>query len=374
MPDYSSTNGNQFSQFVGIVLEDKESDSRVIKVYLKEMLPFVTGDVRSIDDPREIGNELTGYKGSATTTNTVEATYIGNPNRAYPPDIRKNEQVWVWKYADADDYYWDAIGRDDNLRGPERLNFRISGAPGPIAALTDENTYCIELDTKHHKRVLLRTSKANGEEYAYFLALDPENNRFVVCDDSNNEILIDSELPRVRMRNRDGSIIDLAQKSIIQIAPEDILMKAGRQLVLDIPVITTSNTTGDGTTVWKANNLLLKADGTAIIEAQCVGIKGAMEADTIVAKNVQAESYSTGAGDSTYGSPTTDVENGRGSTPNNSPNTGGGGAANRHCSAWEQVSQALTIIASCMDQLGCPQADAVRALAQESIMNKNRGE
>ncbi len=56
------------------------------------------------------------------------------------------------------------------------------------------------------------------------------------------------------------------------------------------------------------------------------------------------------------------------------PSAGGGGGANRHCAAWEQVRAALYTIADCMDMMGCAGGAAVRAYADESKMERNRGE
>lgn len=376
MPGYNSPDGNQFSEFVGIVVEDKPTDSRIIKVYLKELIPFVTGNVAAVEKKKQVGSDLTGTVAVVTTSNYVEAKYIGSPNRRYPPDVRKNEQVRVWKYADADEYYWDSLGRDDNLRGPERLNFSVSGAVGPVEALTDENTYFLELDTLHKRRILLRTSKANGEKYAYLIMLNADNSKLVICDDADNEILIESELPRVRLRNRDGSLIDLAAKNILSSAPEDYLVSAGRQVVYQTPLVSMSNKGGDGAMVWAAKNIAMNLSDTFTVNSPCIGLNGAAHTDTLVATQIQSSGYSTGDPGSPYESTEIDVEQGTGTVPGNSPNRGGGGADNRHCAAWEQVSEALFLIAECLEnsQEGCPNAAAIRSLATASKMMKNRGE
>lgn len=373
---YSSSQGNQFSEFIGTVLEDKESFSRVIKVHLKEMLPFVQGEVKAIEDTKKIESASDGFTGTITTTNMVEAKWIGFSNRRYPPDVRKNEQVRVWKYADSDDYYWDSMGRDDNLRGPERLNFSVSGEPGPVDTLNDDNTYFVELDSRHKKRAIIRTSKKNGEKYAYLFCLDAINNRVTLCDDSNNEIRIESDTPRVLMRNRNGTIVDLCMKNLSMVAPEDATLKAGRQFTVDTPVVTFVNESGDGTMHWKAHDVHLDADKSFVATSPSIGLNGAVRADTIVATQVQSTGYSTGDPGSAYTGATTDIEDGSGSKPNNPPNAGGGDASNRHCAAWEEVSAALRIIADCLtNTLGaCPEVSAVYELADKCQMRKNRGE
>ena len=78
-----------------------------------------------------------------------------------------------------------------------------------------------------------------------------------------------------------------------------------------------------------------------------------------------------------YSSTSIDLGSGSGSVGGGTPrvpSASGGGGANRHCAAWEQVKEALYIIADCMDTMGCPNSDQVRKLADEAQMGNNRGE
>lgn len=373
---YEQEQGNKFNEYIGIVVEDKDTYSRTIKVYLEELLPFVQGDIKPILQKKQVDSNADGHVSKVSLSNYVEAKYIGSPNRRYPPDVRAYEQVYVWKYADSEEYYWDSMGRDDNRRGPERLNFSVSGSAGPVDTLTDENTYYIELDTRLKKRIVLKTSKKNGEDYAYTIQLDPNNSRLQICDDSNNEILIDSTVPRVRLRNKSGSILDLADKNGSIIIPQDLLLKAGRQLVLNVPVVTCATENGDGAVLWRAKDLKMELAKSMVIQSPCIGLQGATRTDTIVATDIQAESFSHGSAGSRYSGVQTNVETGTGSNPTNSPNTGGGGASNRHCAAWEETHEAIIKLAECIALLAgeCPEHSNIIELANQAKMPRNRGE
>ena len=54
------------------------------------------------------------------------------------------------------------------------------------------------------------------------------------------------------------------------------------------------------------------------------------------------------------------------------PQSGGGDGNNRHAAAWEDVSEALMLIADCMDMMGCPNGAKVRELATQSKMENMR--
>lgn len=374
--DSQSQQGGKWTFYLGTVLEDKEAYGRDVKVHLQELTPFATGEVTPADTTNVVDGGEGGYTGKVNTSNNVVAKYFGAlSNRRYPPDLRKNEQVYVVNYADSDTYYWISAGRDDGLRKKERLNWSVSNNPDTVDELTDENTYFVELDTLHGKKIRIGTSNSDGETYRYLIEIDAKANTFKVVDDNDNEILLESETPRIRLRNHDGTVCDLIQKNLCMVIPEDWIVKVGRQAVFDIPAITYKNTEGDGVMVWNAADISMKTSKSMTITSPCIELDGAVHAKRIVSGPIQATGYSTGEDGWAYESSTIDLDTGSGSKPNNSPNEGGGDATNRHAAAWEQVSQALNTIADCLDNLGAGcDTGSIRSLAQLSIMNKNRGE
>ncbi len=373
--DPKSQQGGMWTIYLGTVLEDKPPFERTIKVHLQELLPFVAGEVSPVD-AKNVVRADDGYAGQISTSNNIEAKYFdGFTNRRYPPDIRKNEQVLILNYADSDSYYWISLGRDDGLRKKERLNLSVADTPTVVDELTDDNTWFIELDTLHEKKIRISTSNSDGEQFRYLLMIDAKNSKVILCDDNNNEILIESNTPRIRLRNHDGTIIDMAQKNMALIVPEDLLIKVGRQAVFDIPALSFTNTSKDGVTEWKVKDISIKADKSMTVTSPCIELDGAVHTKRIVSGPIQATGYSTGSDGGAYKSVSVNTDDGSGSNPNNAPNNGGGDANNRHASAWEQVRAALYLIADCFEDLGgCSQAATVRSLADTSKMPLNRGE
>jgi len=373
--DPSTQQGGKWTVYLGTVLEDKKPFERIIKVHLQELLPFVAGEVTPIDT-QSVVNSTEGYSGQVETTNNVEAKYFdGFTNRRYPPDIRKNEQVLIFNYADSDTYYWMSAGRDDGLRKKERLNLSVADTPNTVDELTDDNTYFIEMDTLHEKKIRISTSNSDGEQFRYLLMFDAKANKVLICDDNDNEILIESDTPRVRLRNHDGTILDLVQKNMALIVPEDLLIKVGRQAVFDMPSFSFVNTKGDGATEWNVQDVNIKASKSMVLSSPCIELDGAVHAKRMVTGPIQATGYSTGDDGGAYSGVSVNTDDGSGSKPANSPNEGGGNENNRHASAWEQIYPALMAIADCFEEIGgCGQADTIRTLAQQSKMNLNRGE
>ena len=368
--------GGNWTLFLGTVLEDKKPFERVIKVHLQELIPFVTGEVKPVVDKKKVDGGDGGFSGNVETTNTIEAKYFdGYTNRRYPPDIRKNEQVLIFNYADSDTYYWISSGRDDNLRKKERLNFSVADTPNSVDQLTDDNTYFIELDTLHNKKIRICTSQSDGEEYRYLIMIDAKANTLTLCDNNDNEILLDSNVPRIRLRNHDGTIVDLAQKNLTMIVPEDFLLKVGRQAVFDLPALTFRNTSNDGATEWDVNDVNIKSTKSFIVKSPCIELDGAVHTKSIVSGPVQATGYSIGDDGGAYSGVTIDTDSGSGSNPVNLENLGGGNQNNRHAAAWEEVCPALIMLADCIEQIaGCSNTDSVKALAQQAKMLLTRGE
>ena len=250
----SNNKGNNWTIYIGTVVKDKEHNSRIAKVVCTEISPphdakqlteiSVNTEVNSgIDD------ENNAYSGSVEQTNVIEAHWLDlDSNRVYPPDLVKGEQVFVLNYGDTDKYYWISLGRDDKLRNRERLRWSIADKTSVEEELTDANTYTLEMDTLHNKHFLIRTTKSDGEEYAYLIKIDAKEGTLRLCDDTNNEILIDSKEPRVMLRNRNGCLIDLHKDDLDLVAIKDATIKVGRQLTLDVPLIRSVNKSGKGIT------------------------------------------------------------------------------------------------------------------------------
>ena len=89
--------GNKFSVFFGIVLEDKLPNEEKLIVQLLEINPFSDGKVEIQTDTIEVGDAVSEKFETVEVSNAIEAMYFSFlTNRAYAPDVKKNEQVLVF--------------------------------------------------------------------------------------------------------------------------------------------------------------------------------------------------------------------------------------------------------------------------------------
>ena len=185
-----------------------------LEVVCPEFTPLITG-VPTTDVSMqhvELMNLATGakYTKKVGTTNVIVAEYWGSIINQDVPDVVQGEQVMLLNQAGMDTFYWYPIGRDLYKRINEHIRFSCANKAGdPTAPLTDSNTYYAEIDTKYHKRVIISTSNSDGERYRYTFLIDSIANTVTLKDNIGNELLIESDTPRVRLKNSNASFLDL---------------------------------------------------------------------------------------------------------------------------------------------------------------------
>ncbi len=377
--DATSQKGNNLNLFIGTIVEDKEHESKIVKVVCTEITPPhdaeqlipITGTT-NVDSGTD--DESQAYASTVAQSKVIEAEWYDLvADRMYPPDVVKGEQVFVFNYGDSDKYYWVSTGRDDRLRKQERYRIVVSDTDVVDKELNDENSYVVEVDTIN-KRIVLKTCKSDNEPFAYMVFIDAKTGTLRVCDDINNEFLIDSNEPRVMLRNSEGCLLDLHKKDLTLVAIDDATIKVGRQLTLDVPLMRTVNRTGKGVTKWEANDLTLDATRSLVVNSKNIGLNGSVAAENINTKHIRSEGYSSGRYGTGYKGGQVDTNKGDGTNSTNATKSGSFEESDRHCAAWEQVSQALLLIADCLEQDGCAHAAAIRTCAQTCKMIKNRGE
>ncbi len=287
-------NANKSAVYIGKVLEDKQANSHQIKVLIPDLMPFYSGELKPKEESYNVGGG--NFSGNIKARNYWIATWHGmNSNRRFPPDVKAGEQVKVTVFADGSTAYWESLGRNDDLRRTERLEFNAADTPDQPQEINKENSYSLSIDTQDKKEFTIQTSKTGGEPFMYTIKINAKDGILHLSDDSNNELTIESATPRVYMRNRDGSMIELAQKKITISAPEDFMLKAGRQAVFDIPTLYFRNSQGSGCAVWEFSECAFKGK-SLIVQANCIGLQGNVEATNIVSGAHYATSYSTIAG------------------------------------------------------------------------------
>lgn len=216
----------------GIVVEDKASDSNLVKVWPYEILPILDGVVSAelVEYKNDgINHDAIKWEKIVKTGHWLECEWLDNEtNRVTSPDLKRREKVTIWRMADSHKYYWTVDGREDHLRRLEHIVHAYSDVPPTTledVELTGDNTYTHVISTRDGK-IHWRTSKANGEEFLYDLVIDTANNFAMLTDDTLNRFSIDSTEKIVRMENADGAFLEMNKKDINGYAPENWNMEA----------------------------------------------------------------------------------------------------------------------------------------------------
>ncbi len=274
-----STKQSKITPYLGTVAADKEFKSREIKVHISEFLPYLSGELNATEVKAGVGTtdeRSDGGEGKATVTNTVTAIYANLcSNRYYPPDVRRGERVFVFNIADTDTYYWFSLGVHDNLRRCEKYRLSVSDDVNYQKELSNDNSYYIEVNTLDGKKeIVISTAKSDGEEYRYLIKIDAKASTLQINDDNNNMILMESKEKRMFMRNTEGCSVDLNKKNSSIIAIEDLILKAGRQIVSDSPVWYDQQDKRDKAAERISDNIHFKANNSIVLSAPMIGLNG----------------------------------------------------------------------------------------------------
>lgn len=201
----------------GKVAENKPLNSKVIQVTPTEILPMVDGELKSNPQSLEVTGtrpDGTTYSSAVLTDNVLEATWFPlGSNRATAPDVRRDEEVLIWRYADTDKYYWTDTGLTEHLRRLETVTYRWSATTEDVKELTYNNTYSLQVST-HGKHVTLHTSSANGEPYEYTVQINAAEGAIVIQDNVGNLIDLDSAETCISFTNADHTDFRLDKQNI----------------------------------------------------------------------------------------------------------------------------------------------------------------
>ncbi len=213
----------------GYAAADKENSSRELYVYCPELLPFLKGKIWATDVSNEIKtvSSKSPYSGTIKTTNCLKCIYRGDEtNKTFPPSVRAGEQVIVYNNGDSDTWYWRSTGRNDELRRTETVRFGCNATLDNISTQNDDNQYFIEMDSRDKQQVRISTSSANKEKFRYTINIDAKSGKICIGDSAENSISIESGVPRVCLKNKDNSMVDMQGKKIVIAADSDITIES----------------------------------------------------------------------------------------------------------------------------------------------------
>lgn len=225
--------GDMCRKLHGVAAKDNNGEDRYLYVYSEELLPFHQGIDGMLDgilidsEIKTTNSNGEEYCSQTKTTNSLRCVYRDDSSSGTtPPLVRKGEQVLIYNFGDSDVWYWKSEGRNENNRKTDLWRKEISGTAEAAPVLGDDNTYFIELDTRTTHRMRISTSNQDGEKHRYLFMFDADASKVFLGDDVDNQIIIESETPRVAMRNKAESLIDLNTENIVIACKGDCTIKA----------------------------------------------------------------------------------------------------------------------------------------------------
>ena len=105
----------------GIVANNKDLSSDLIEVVPSEDMSFYDGELTdTIEKVEAEGKDHNDkeFKTTVETTNSIKAKWLSftDTNRMTSPDVRRGEEVVIWRFGDADQYWWCTLQQDENYR------------------------------------------------------------------------------------------------------------------------------------------------------------------------------------------------------------------------------------------------------------------
>ena len=273
---------------IGTVGANKDTDSNIlgdeIEVVDLESRKFLDGELT--DNVQVLEGEGTGvgnqqYSASVAVTSTIKAKWlsIGNANRLTAPNVRRGEEVMIYRLGTTDKYYWDTLRNHIKLRRLETVVYAFSAEANPSkeASIENENVYFFQIST-HAKNVLFQTSQANGEPYGHSVQIDAANGKFIYADTANNYFTVESEPALIEMRNTEGTFFRLNGKDIEYYAPGNINGKSEGNNDLEVGGNNNMKTAGN-TRIESQGTATLASPSSADVDSPNIGFMGAVHSD-----------------------------------------------------------------------------------------------
>lgn len=201
----------------GTVANNKPLSSNEIQVMPVEKIPMADGEITdNLTVTTTKGEDADGAAYESTTNSAVAMTARWLPfssNRKTPPDVRRGEKVCIWRYGDADKYYWSELEYEGKLRKLETVIWAFSGTKDENADDKADNTYFLEIST-HTKQVRFHTSQADDEPYGYDFLLNTKEGIFQFTDSIQNMIYLHSDNRQLVLRNAEGTYFNMFGKDL----------------------------------------------------------------------------------------------------------------------------------------------------------------
>ncbi len=222
---------------IGVAAVNLPLSSKILEVTPLEKTSMLNGELTDNATQNVVGiKDSVGASDEAktTTTATLQATWIPfGSNRFTPPNIRRGEKVLIWKKGNADEYFWSEYEYNADLRKLETIVFLLSNTQDENAKADSTNSLYFEFST-HSKMVHMRYNNSDGEPHAWDFQLNAKDSVFIVTDDINNKISIDSKEKNIQIVNADDTTLILDKKNARLFAPENMEFESGLAMAFKV--------------------------------------------------------------------------------------------------------------------------------------------
>lgn len=215
---------------IGRVTENKLLGDVMITFNWLEHNPVMNGDLTSsMQEQKNTYYDQQGHEQTRTayTNQANEAIWLpGDSNWSDPPDIVRDEQVFIYQYGDSSPtvsserstpYFWRDMGlhRDKRRLETRRLVFSGTAEGGKFSY---ETHYFFEFSA-HTKSIILQNSMANEEVAQWNISMLAGEGLLTVSDKvSNLGFTLNSKDDTLKMQNGAGTMILLDKEEIKEYA------------------------------------------------------------------------------------------------------------------------------------------------------------
>ena len=204
---------------IGYCLVNKEPNTDIIRAVPTDVFPMVDGElVDHAEKYNASGRDSFGggYSEEMETTIGIKCKWLcQDANALTSPDVRRGAKVRIYRMGNSDQFYWTLYTNTDNHQKLETVIRGYSNTQDENAVADEANTWIQGVDTRDNKEIIFgKTTKSDGEAYAYDTRIDAKNSRIFFKDDDGNEILLDSKNAIIRLQNSYGTFIELNKDKI----------------------------------------------------------------------------------------------------------------------------------------------------------------
>lgn len=286
---------------IGVVAANKTLTSKHIEVTPIEESPMLEGEITDNEEAYEAKGESPdgeAFQTELKTTASIRALWLpfGDTNRMTSPNVRRGERVAIYRFGDADEYFWTTLTQHHTLRRLETVVWAFSNNSKENIENDSTCTYYFEVST-HTKRITLHTAKNDGEFCEYTFQINAKDGNFTFEDDIGNFVFLDSKEKQIKLRNVDESYIDINKRIITIHSLDKIIMKT-KHLEIDAgsSITTKTQTFSESTSTYtmQASNYTTSTNGYKI-NAPTVNFSANIDAGgTVKGSTISGGSYQGG--------------------------------------------------------------------------------